>query len=149
MEQPGQRTPGRSQQTTRTTPMNQGRPMSADDIQKAKMRAHFLQSKYAKNNSISENKEVKSNSPQKPFAPQASFLPPALDILAQSNIEELNMIPVLPSKPEACPDPKLRIDESPPLENCRKVQIPWKIPPGIYFSFSFLGLITLNLCTHK
>lgn len=114
--------------------MNQGRPMSVDDIQKAKMRAQFLQSKYTKNNSGSENKEVKSDSHQKPLTSQASVLPPASEVLSQPSIEELHLISPseLPAKQEACLDPKLGIDEALP-KMCRKVQIPWKTPPGIIF----------------
>lgn len=46
VEQPGQKTSGRGPQVTRVFHTTQGRPLSADDIQKAKMRAQFMRSKY-------------------------------------------------------------------------------------------------------
>ncbi|XP_077224732.1 homeodomain-like superfamily protein isoform X2 [Tasmannia lanceolata] len=48
VEQSGRKTAGRTVPVARTAAANQGRPMSSDDIQKAKMRAIFMQSKYGK-----------------------------------------------------------------------------------------------------
>ncbi|XP_050236994.1 homeobox protein LUMINIDEPENDENS isoform X2 [Mercurialis annua] len=53
VEQPGQKAGGRSPLATKAVPASQGRPMSTDDIQKAKMRALFMQSKYGKTGSSS------------------------------------------------------------------------------------------------
>ncbi|MQL71969.1 hypothetical protein Taro_004284 [Colocasia esculenta] len=46
VEQPDHKPAGRSGQTVRAVPAKSSRPMSADDIQKAKMRAIFMQRKY-------------------------------------------------------------------------------------------------------
>nr|XP_043619577.1 homeobox protein LUMINIDEPENDENS [Erigeron canadensis] len=46
VEQPGQKAATRGPQVTRVVSAPQGRPLSADDIQKAKMRAQFMRSKY-------------------------------------------------------------------------------------------------------
>ncbi|WCJ21385.1 Homeodomain-like superfamily protein [Euphorbia peplus] len=48
VEQPGQKTASRSPQSSKTVSVGQRRPMSTDDIQKAKMRASFMQNKYGK-----------------------------------------------------------------------------------------------------
>ncbi|RWW67739.1 hypothetical protein BHE74_00024790, partial [Ensete ventricosum] len=48
VEQPDQRAAGRTVQVVRAVSANQSRPMSADDIQKAKLRAMFMQHKYGK-----------------------------------------------------------------------------------------------------
>ena len=59
----------------RSVSATQGRPLSADDIQKAKMRAHFMQSKYGKNSTASdESPQVKSEGPSKNSSAQASSL---------------------------------------------------------------------------
>ncbi|KAJ8543310.1 hypothetical protein K7X08_005833 [Anisodus acutangulus] len=60
MEQPSQRTTGRS--LGRPAPATQGRPLSADDIQKAKLRAQFMKSKYGKANN-DDNSRVKPQAP--------------------------------------------------------------------------------------
>ena len=46
MEQPGQKPASRGPQAARLVSTAQSRPLSADDIQKAKMRAQFMRSKY-------------------------------------------------------------------------------------------------------
>ncbi|XP_071701551.1 homeobox protein LUMINIDEPENDENS isoform X2 [Rutidosis leptorrhynchoides] len=46
VEQPGQKAVARTPQVTRVITAPQGRPLSADDIQKAKMRAQFMRNKY-------------------------------------------------------------------------------------------------------
>ncbi|XP_009383536.2 homeobox protein LUMINIDEPENDENS isoform X1 [Musa acuminata AAA Group] len=48
VEQPDHRAAGRSAQVVRAVSANHSRPMSADDIQKAKLRAMFMQHKYGK-----------------------------------------------------------------------------------------------------
>ncbi|URD83851.1 hypothetical protein MUK42_02586 [Musa troglodytarum] len=48
VEQPDHRAAGRSVQVVRAVSANHSRPMSADDIQKAKLRAMFMQHKYGK-----------------------------------------------------------------------------------------------------
>ena len=57
----------------RTGPVTQSRPLFTDDIQKAKMRALFMQSKYKKSASLKENKEAKISSPSKSLTNQGSI----------------------------------------------------------------------------
>ncbi|KAK7835695.1 homeobox protein luminidependens [Quercus suber] len=136
VEQPGQKMAGRSTQATRSAPVNQGRPMSADDIQKAKMRAQFMQTKYGKNGSSNESKESKTEGLNKPSTTQASTLNPVYKVPVRPNIEEQKKPVILPSKisnkVEAPLDPKSRMDSKEPLwEKCRRVQIQWQTPPEI------------------
>ncbi|KAI3975256.1 hypothetical protein MKX01_033496 [Papaver californicum] len=66
VEQPGRNTTDRSLQVARPVNSNQGRPMSADDIQKAKMRAMFVRSKYGKSGSSpKENQQLKTEGPSR------------------------------------------------------------------------------------
>lgn len=160
MEQPGQKTSGRSSQAARATPVSQARPMSVDDIQKAKLRAQYMQSKYGKSGNSSENKEVKAEGVNKLPVPQASILPLVPNVPVRSNIEESKKPVTLPLKERETPDrsvqpigsfqpiaPKVKIDMKELMwEKCRRVQVPWKTPPGTY-PFSRSLLVPLILCS--
>ncbi|TXG63491.1 hypothetical protein EZV62_010485 [Acer yangbiense] len=139
MEQPGQKLAGRSTQAARAAAMNQGRPMSADDIQKAKMRAHHMQSKYGKTSSSNGSNEAKTEalnkSPAIPATP-ASILPPVSKVNVPPKIEEQKKL-VIPS-PEVASglevplDPKQKMDSRERLqEKGKMVQIPWQTPPEV------------------
>ncbi|VFQ73915.1 unnamed protein product [Cuscuta campestris] len=70
VEQPGQRMAGRKPQATKTSSATQGRPLSADDIQKAKLRAQLLQSKYGKGKtSFDHSLHPKPDGPNKYASP--------------------------------------------------------------------------------
>ena len=117
--------------------------MSADDIQKAKMRAQFMQSKYGKANSSNEKKEMKTEGLNKPSTSQVSTLFTASKVLVRPNLEEHKKPETLPLKVpntlEAPFESKPRIDLKESL-NCRRVQIVWQIPPGT-FSFRSFSLV--------
>ena len=55
VEQPGQKQVERSSHVARSVNTSQARPLSADDIPKAKMRAQFMQSKHGKSSASSED----------------------------------------------------------------------------------------------
>ncbi|CAN0899004.1 Homeobox protein LUMINIDEPENDENS [Linum grandiflorum] len=61
VEQPGQKQSSRSPQGAKTGSISQGRPMSADDIQKAKMRALYMQSKYGRKSNLSNGGKSMKN----------------------------------------------------------------------------------------
>lgn len=66
--------PVRNPQVARTASATQGRPLSADDIQKAKLRAQFLQSKYGKSKTSTDHSPPpKPEGPNKNVAPQDSI----------------------------------------------------------------------------
>ncbi|MED6206592.1 hypothetical protein PIB30_028309 [Stylosanthes scabra] len=136
VEQPGQKSVTRSPQATRVAPVNQGRPMSADDIQKAKMRALFMQSKYAKNGSSKESKDAKIDGLHKRQTNQASIAACSAKVPVPPKIEDDKKTSLLPSskitnKPEASYS-KTRMDANEPVwEKCKRVQIPWKTPAEV------------------
>ncbi|XP_019440851.1 PREDICTED: homeobox protein LUMINIDEPENDENS-like [Lupinus angustifolius] len=132
VEQPGQKTASRSPQAATTRPVTQGRPVSVDDIQKAKMRALFMQSKYGKAGPAKESKGAKINGLTKPQTNQASISACSSKVPLPLKIEEDKKSPLLPSKitnrSEASYS-NLKMDLKEPLwEKCKRVQIPWKTP---------------------
>ncbi|CAD5326922.1 unnamed protein product [Arabidopsis thaliana] len=69
VEQPGQKAAGKSPHTVRIGTSGRSRPMSADDIQKAKMRALYMQSKNSKKDPLpSAIGDSKIVAPEKPLA---------------------------------------------------------------------------------
>lgn len=150
VEQPGQKTAGRSTQAARAAPISQGRPMSADDIQKAKMRAQWMQSKYGKAGSSNSNKEAKIQSSNKSSTSQASILPLASKVPVRPNIEEqkkpVSLLSKVPNILEASLDQKMIADSKEPWwEKCRRVQKLWQTPPGT-FAFCSSSMVPLTLC---
>ncbi|KAG5072909.1 hypothetical protein JHK86_008120 [Glycine max] len=135
VEQPGQKSVSRSSQVTRAGPVSQGRPMSADDIQKAKMRALFMQSKYGKSGS-KESSETKIDSPYKqPQTNPASIAACSSKVPTPPKIEENEKPLLLASKATnkleaSYSKPKMDVKE-PLWEKCKRVQIPWKTPAEV------------------
>ncbi|KAJ0054357.1 hypothetical protein Pint_01030 [Pistacia integerrima] len=137
VEQPGQKVAGRSPQATRAAPLSQGRPMSADDIQKAKLRAQYMQNKYGKAASTSnESSEVNTEGLNKSTNALASSTSPVLKVHGRPKTEEQKK-PVIPhskisGRLEVPLDPKQKMDIKEPLqEKCKRVQIPWQTPPEV------------------
>ncbi|XVF72570.1 hypothetical protein PTKIN_Ptkin12aG0131600 [Pterospermum kingtungense] len=134
VEQPGQKLAGKSSQTTRTVPMSQSRPMSTDDIQKAKMRALYMQSKRGKTSSSNGMIEDKSESLNKPSTSQANFSPSVSKVPFRPTEEQKK--PLLPHETSNMLEPSLDLKETmgskeSPWEKCQKVKIPWHTPPEI------------------
>ncbi|KAA8549189.1 hypothetical protein F0562_000873 [Nyssa sinensis] len=136
VEPPGQKMAGRSLQGAKPVPSSQGRPLSTDDIQKAKIRAQFMQSKYGKtDNSSNEVCQVKTEGANK-VSSQASMMLPAFKTHVRPKIEEYKAAVVLPSKvynqQEAPLDNKQCLDPEEPLwKKCKRVQIPWVTVPEV------------------
>ncbi|XP_061369379.1 homeobox protein LUMINIDEPENDENS [Gastrolobium bilobum] len=135
VEQPGQKSVSRNPQVTRAGPVSQGRPMSADDIQKAKMRALFMQSKYGKTGATKERKEAKINGLNKPQTNHGSIAACSSKVPVPPKIEDDKKTPLLPSKTTNRPEAscsKMKMDLKEPLwEKCKRVQIPWKTPAEV------------------
>ncbi|GFP85636.1 hypothetical protein PHJA_000707300 [Phtheirospermum japonicum] len=119
----------------------QSRPLSADDIQKAKMRAQFMMSKHGKTATCPDETPTperlnRCTSSQASFPPPVSLPSPepqrALDV--QTEFEEEmkldNAVPE-PAKPQ---ETALDMKE-PPWKKFKRTQIPWRTPPGILFRF--------------
>ncbi|XP_010269459.1 PREDICTED: homeobox protein LUMINIDEPENDENS-like isoform X2 [Nelumbo nucifera] len=138
VEQPGQKTGGRNQQGAKVVTAIQGRPMSADDIQKAKMRATFLQSKYGKTGSPSKHSLLqRTEDPVKSSASQTSNSQSIDKTPIRSKVEEDTKSTVLGSKNSPImlktpvdlkPSLELRV---PPEESLKRGQIPWQTPPEL------------------
>lgn len=151
VDQPAQKTAGRRDHVTRAVPANQGRPISVDDIQKAKLRALYQQSKNGKNPSPStESIKGPSKSPlfRAGISPSKSPMSSS-DHNLRPKIEEYKRTVIvsskIPSKLESPIDPKLRLNPKETLlEKCKRVQIPWKKPPGIVFC-AFLFILRVRL----
>ncbi|XP_060178876.1 homeobox protein LUMINIDEPENDENS [Lycium barbarum] len=98
MEQPSQRTTGRS--LGRPAPATQGRPLSADDIQKAKLRAQFMKSKYGKANN-DDNSRVKPQAPNGITSPQEGSLHGAPKLQDRPKVDDiLHGAPKLQDRPK-------------------------------------------------
>lgn len=152
VEQPVQKLGGRSQQATRAAPVSRGRPMSADDIQKAKMRALFMQNKYGKTGSSNDSKEAKTEGLNKHLNTQPNTSNPVSKVAIQPKTEEEKKPVVHPlkiSKRSETPlDTVLKMNSKEPLwEKCRRVQIPWRTPPGTSDFIASL-LVPLTVCQY-
>ncbi|XP_058200171.1 homeobox protein LUMINIDEPENDENS [Rhododendron vialii] len=135
VEQPGQKSAGRSLPVVRSLTASQGRPLSADDIQKAKMRAQFMQTKYGKSGaSSSEGHQVKTESPIKFSSSPARTLPSKAHVRPQ--VEEHKEPVVLPQQgsiqQETPSGNKKNLDLFEPLwKKCKRVQIRWQTPAEV------------------
>ncbi|XP_022960130.1 homeobox protein LUMINIDEPENDENS-like isoform X1 [Cucurbita moschata] len=136
VEQPEQKVAGRNLQAPRT-PASQGRPMSTDDIQKAKMRAQFMQSKYGKTGLSNGRTHTKSENVNKPLHSSASS--PASKISLRPKFEDqkkaMVLLPKNSNKVETPLHSKIEVEFKDSLgEKCKRVQIQWRMPPEMKFN---------------
>ncbi|KAK9071783.1 hypothetical protein SSX86_008212 [Deinandra increscens subsp. villosa] len=140
VEQPGQKPASRGPQVTRIVSTNRGRPLSADDIQKAKMRAQFMRSKYGESYISPQMKtEVlrPANAHLHPkveeHASSSSMSSLAIKPHDQPKVEELKSLIKLGPGDDLLAVPvhgKEIMDLEEPVSNkCKRLQIPWVIPP--------------------
>lgn len=145
VEHPGQKLAGRSIQAVRSTPTKQSRPLSADDIQKAKMRAQFLRNKYGKS-AVASNDGPQAKAEEVP--PKcSSFLvdtsvSESMPSIPLSTDEQKQPLPMmLPAKnptQEAQNEDKLSLNpDEPPWKKCKRVQIPWLTPAEVRVNISW------------
>ncbi|KAL0389607.1 UNVERIFIED_CONTAM: Homeobox protein LUMINIDEPENDENS [Sesamum calycinum] len=149
VEYPSQRLAVRSPQVAKSTPATQSRPLSADDIQKAKMRAQFMQSKHGKASTYPDEK-LKPESQNRCTSSHASFPPSVSKSNLQSEPEEQRKLDnaVSKSNVQSEPEEQRKLDnaisklanqqaisplelEEPPCKKKKRVQIPWRTPPEI------------------
>ena len=145
MEQPDHRAAGRSAQVVRAVSANHSRPMSADDIQKAKLRAMFMQHKYGKvDPSSSGSKLEKIEDPKALSASQIN------NVLSECKapqdphlIKEGNSIRIVSTKDNLLSESETASNSNSNstskqdclgMLNCKPIQ--WKIPRGIFYSLS-------------
>ncbi|KAL1542661.1 homeobox protein LUMINIDEPENDENS [Salvia divinorum] len=137
VEHPGQRVAVRSPQVARSTAATQSRPLSADDIQKAKMRAHFMQNKYGK--IITPDEKIKSESEKRKSesenklttaSPNASLVTLVSKANVQIELEEQTKVEDSLSKLSKPCETSLKLEE-PPWKKYKRIQIPWKMPSEV------------------
>ncbi|KAI3800956.1 hypothetical protein L1987_29056 [Smallanthus sonchifolius] len=139
VEQPGQKPANRGQQVTRIVSANQGRPLSADDIQKAKMRAQFMRSKYGESYISPQVKtevlRAKAHVHPKVEEDATSFssmTPLAAKPHVQPKVEEhRSPVKLVSGEVQAVPvhGKEIMDSEEPVWKKCKRLQIPWAIPP--------------------
>ncbi|XP_020698720.1 homeobox protein LUMINIDEPENDENS isoform X1 [Dendrobium catenatum] len=140
VEQIDQKAAGRIAQVVKASPSNLSRPISADDIQKAKMRAMFMQHKYGKADaSSSEIKIIVEDSKGLP-APQSKKIlpPPRIMQLEQINREEKMLADVLRGDSEAPIDTiSAGALQEESLEKLKRSQFQWQTPPEMKINSSW------------
>ncbi|KAL2900429.1 Homeobox protein LUMINIDEPENDENS [Bienertia sinuspersici] len=127
VEQPGQKAASKGQ-PVKAVLANQRRPITADEIQKAKMRAQYMQSN-----------KIKTDGPKKPslltndlLSASEAYLRPKLEAQKKARLlapkkqvdSASGQYPVFDQKPVF--DRKETL-----VEKCRRVEIPWQAPPEI------------------
>ncbi|WOL11827.1 homeobox protein LUMINIDEPENDENS-like [Canna indica] len=127
---------GRSAQVVRAVSINHSRPMSADDIQKAKMRAMFMRHKYGKTEpSSSGSKSQKIEDLREPSVSQPNILSECKSPQDPLKIKEQNRTTVsskdnILNEPEnSNPDPNRTSKQ---ILSCKPIQ--WKIPQEMRIS---------------
>ncbi|XP_037415615.1 homeobox protein LUMINIDEPENDENS-like [Triticum dicoccoides] len=147
VEHPNRKAAGKNAHSARSTCTNNSRPLSADDIQKAKMRAMFMQEKYGKVDTskvsdkpeTTENKKpsglVNSNEPRMPRSPLTSTAKQPVDPSPSTSIQ--NAVP-LSDNPEILATPKLNIaPRETPIEKLDSKRVHWQIPPEVWIDPSW------------
>ncbi|KAL8548585.1 hypothetical protein ACS0TY_007759 [Phlomoides rotata] len=130
VEHPTQRSAVRSPQVARITSTTQSRPLSADDIQKAKMRAQFMQNKHGKTMSCVDEK-IKLESENKSTASPASLPPLVSKSNVQNELEEQRKLDDSSSKIAHAPETSPVNSEEPPWKKCKRIQIRWRKPAEV------------------
>ncbi|VVB07019.1 unnamed protein product [Arabis nemorensis] len=158
VEQPGQKAAGRSPQTVRIGTSSRSRPMSADDIQKAKMRALYMSKnsrkdalpsaigdsrtivpekplalQSAKDSPPSQTNEAKIEDTPEPYTPEPSSVQsvssPAVNVPVQA--EEYRKPSTPPQSVAKKVGVLLKMSPQTILKNCKRKQINWHVPPGM------------------
>ncbi|KAM0828907.1 hypothetical protein ACQ4PT_067217 [Festuca glaucescens] len=147
VEHPNRKAAGKSVQSARSLSTNNSRPLSADDIQKAKMRAMFMQEKYGKVGKSKVIDKLETTETQKPSGSVNSNVPP----IPSSPLTSTTKQPVDPSpstliqngvpspdKPEILASPKLNLAarENSVLKLDSK-RVRWQIPPEVWIDPSW------------
>ncbi|KAK6115026.1 hypothetical protein DH2020_007295 [Rehmannia glutinosa] len=132
VEHPGQRLAVGSPQVARSTSTTQSRPLSADDIQKAKMRAQFMQSKHGKTITCPDEKVMPES--QNRCTSSHAIVPPSVSkSYVQTEPEEQGKLDNAFSKLAKPQETSLDLKE-PPWKKYKRIQIPWRTPPEVKIS---------------
>lgn len=142
VEHPNRKAAGKNVNPVRSTSTNNSRPLSADDIQKAKMRAMFMQEKYGKvdTSKVTEKPHmmeiqkpsglVDSNVPLVPRTPLTSIIKQPVDP-SPSTSKQSTLSP--PDKPEIAVSLKLNVTAKENfIEKLDSKRVIWQIPPEVW-----------------
>jgi hypothetical protein len=146
VEPPNKKAAVKNVNSVRNISTNNSRPLSADDIQKAKMRAMFMQEKYGK---VDTSKA--SDKPQALETPKISGLvnstvlpvprnpPRSTAQLVDTSPSTSNQSTVAqPDKPEISGSLKLNIgSQKNVIEKLDSRRVPWRIPPAVWIDPSW------------
>ncbi|XP_021312080.1 homeobox protein LUMINIDEPENDENS isoform X2 [Sorghum bicolor] len=146
VEHPNKKVAGKNANSVRNTSTNNSRPLSADDIQKAKMRAMFMQEKYGKvdTNKASDKPQametpkraglVNSNASPMPISPRTSAarpVDPSPSTSKQSTDSQ-------PDNREISGGLKLDIgSKTNVIEKLDSKRVLWQIPPAVWIDPSW------------
>ncbi|KAK3162944.1 hypothetical protein QOZ80_1BG0095680 [Eleusine coracana subsp. coracana] len=146
VEHPNKKAAGKNAHPVRSICTNNSRPLSADDIQKAKMRAMFMQEKYGKVDTSKTGEKPQAMETQKPSGLVNSTMPPVPRTPVTSTTKE----PVDPSpptskestvpqpdKPEISNGSKLNINFQNVIEKLDPKRVHWQIPPAVWIDPSW------------
>nr|XP_051227999.1 homeobox protein LUMINIDEPENDENS isoform X3 [Lolium perenne] len=147
VEHPNRKVAGKNVQSARSLSTNNSRPLSADDIQKAKMRAMFMQEKYGKVDKSKVTDKLETTETQKPSGSVNSNVPP----MPSSPLTSTTKQPVDPSpstliqngvpspdKPEILASPKLNLAaKENSVVKLDSKRIRWRIPPEVWIDPSW------------
>ncbi|KAM0836888.1 hypothetical protein ACQ4PT_062016 [Festuca glaucescens] len=147
VEHPNRKVAGKNVQSARSLSTNNSRPLSADDIQKAKMRAMFMQEKYGKVDKSKVTDKLETTETQKPSGSVNSNVPP----MPSSPLTSTTKQPVDPSpstliqngvpspdKPEILASPKLNLAaKENSIVKLDSKRIHWQIPPEVWIDPSW------------
>ncbi|XP_062230494.1 homeobox protein LUMINIDEPENDENS [Phragmites australis] len=147
VEHPNKKAAGKNVHSVRSISTNNSRPLSADDIQKAKMRAMFMQEKYGKvdTSKVSDKPQametqktsgfVNSNVPPVPRSPLTSTAKIPVDPSASTSKQ--SAVPQ-PDKPETSGGLKLNIScQKNVKEKLDSKRVVWQIPPAVWIDPSW------------
>lgn len=146
VEHPNRKAAGKNVHSARSVSTNNSRPLSADDIQKAKMRAMFMQEKYGKVDTSKVNDKPETTETQKPSGLVNSNVPPMPRSPLSSTTKQpvdpspssvQNAVP-LPDNPEIIDSPKLNLAFlGKSVEKLDSKRVRWQIPPEVWIDPSW------------
>ncbi|KZV35892.1 Homeodomain-like superfamily protein [Dorcoceras hygrometricum] len=134
VEPPGQRIVANSPHIVKSTPATYSRPLSADDIQKAKMRTQFMQSKYSKTD---DNSQVKSDSPHNCSTSQSN-VPQSIPKPVRADLDERKELDNAAPKVSNIRETTHSNLEEPPLKKVKRIPFTWRTPREVKLMESWL-----------
>ncbi|XP_073040710.1 homeobox protein LUMINIDEPENDENS-like isoform X2 [Primulina eburnea] len=134
VDPPGQRIVANSPHIVKSTPATHSRPLSADDIQKAKMRTQFMQSKYTKND---DNSQLRSDSPHNCSTPHSN-VPPSIPKSVLADLDERRELDNATSKVSNIRVTTRSNLEEPPWKKIKRIPFTWRTPREVKIEESWL-----------